>query len=188
MAAAQFEMLPAFALQLAVRVEAYCVALRSGADAAQEPRNFDATAAVNAITELARSVPALWIEWSRFAAAHADFRLAQIMQPASLQLEANMSTLDEAAEALMLKSVRWAIFEQQQFPVPVDVAHAFIEWEAARKVYFQIRQAETQVRAQRTEGDESDALLAASEELHAKWEAQCAALLLEAVRLLGAQN
>ncbi len=177
MAAAQFEMLPAFALQLAVRVEAYCVALRTGANAVQGPRDFDATAAVNAITELARPVSALWAEWGRFAAAVADFRLAEIMEPASPQLEAKRSALERAAEALMLKAVRWAVFEQQyRFPVPADVAQAFIEWEAARRVYFQIRRSETQAAA------------AESRDLHAKWEAKCAALLLEAVRLLGAQN
>lgn len=176
MATAHFEMLPGLALQLAVRVEAYCVALRSAADAPQEPRDFDAAAAVNAITELARPVAALWVKWSRFAAAHADFRLAQIMEPASPQLAAKCSRLDRAAEALMLKAVRWAVLEQHKFPVPVDVAHAFIDWEAARMIYFQIRQAEREAGA------------AENGDLHAKWEAQSAALLLEAVQLLGAQN
>ncbi|HEX7891703.1 MAG TPA: hypothetical protein VF522_20300 [Ramlibacter sp.] len=47
--------------------------------------------------------------------------------------------LEECAEALMRKAVRWAVLVQEQFPVSMEVAQAFIEWEAARKVVFELR-------------------------------------------------
>lgn len=140
MSAAHFGLVPGLALQLATCVASYAASVRAARANPLDKAHLSAVGAyLGSIRELARGVPAVWAEWGRFAVAHAEFSLGRIGDPAAAGRGAKLMQLEECAEALMRKAVRWAVLVQEQFPVSMEVAQAFIEWEAARKVVFELR-------------------------------------------------
>lgn len=189
MSAAHFDVLPTLALQLAARVEAYGVALRA---VAADPRNpvLMATVrqALSAIRELALPLPAVWTEWGRFVVAHAELTLRWVRDPGAPRFEVSlMAAVQSGAEALMRRAVHWAVFEEHRVPVPIEVAQAFIDWEAARKVVADLRQAAASEAVAR-QRDGTPVVLPDTRELLDAWEGECAALLARAVALLEAQD
>lgn len=179
MSAAHFGMLPGLALQLATHVEAYAAAMRALGEAPLDTARLPAaTASLAPIRELAGAVPALWSEWGCFVVAHSAFSLGRLSDPEAPELAARLLELDACAEALMRKAVRWAVLEQHQFPVSIDVAQAFIEWEAARKVVFELRQAAA---SHANPGPET-------REWRALWEGRSAELLAGALAVLREQG
>jgi hypothetical protein len=185
MSAAHFDVLPTLALQLAVRVEAYGVALRA---VAADPRNPALMAAVrqalSAIRELALPLPAVWTEWGRFVVAHAELTLRWVRDPGAPRLEVSlMAAVQASAESLIRRAVHWAIFEAHRSPVPIDVAQAFIEWEAARRVVADLRHAAaTEAVARGVDG--TPVVPPDTRELLEAWQGECVALLAKAVALL----
>lgn len=134
-----------------------------------------AASELGAIQELARQLPHLWRDWSRFAVAHGQVALyrAGVLAPARLALA--VTELEARIEALTSAAVRWALLEEHPFAVNVKAAQAFVQWEAARKVLFDVRQA--------------GAASASADELQKRWRMKCAAWLGRAARLLdGAED
>ena len=186
MSSAHFPLLPPLALQLAIQVDAYCAALRL---LAADPRDAQRLAAVagslEVARELARSLPALWVEWGRCVVAHADFTLLRMGDAAAPALRAKLLAVEACADALMRRAVHWAVLEQGDAKIPVEVAQAFIEWEAARKVLFALRQGALASAGGPQPADASGDPEHA-DELRRQWEGKCQALLAHATLLLGA--
>lgn len=185
MSAAHLAVRPIFALQLATRVEAYAAAMRPAAlDASQVGEVTAETGSLLAIMELARPVPAVWTEWGRFVLANAEFGLQKLKHRSDASLLDALREVDASADALISRAVEWALLEPHAFPVAVEVAQAFIEWEAARKVAYGLRLSATGL----TIGRNAGALRAADaphlREWQSSWDAQCATLLVRAVRAL----
>ena len=188
MSAPHLEVLPTLALQLAARVAAYGVALRA---VAADPRNPVLMAAVrhalSEIRELALPLPAVWTEWGRFVVAHAELTLRWVRDPGAPRLEVSlMAAVQSSAEALMRRAVHWAIVEEHRSPVPVEMAQAFIEWEAARKVIADLQQAAAGETIAR-DRDGTPVIPPDTRELLDAWRAESVALLARAVALLEPQ-
>ena len=189
MSAAHFELLPSLALQLATRVDTYAAAMRLlAADPVGAAQRATVAASLVGLSELARLVSPLWSEWGRFVVAHAEFSFARVNGAGAAALGFKLMKVDACAEALMRKAVRWAIFEQDQSPVSFDTAQAFIEWEAARKVLFDLRQAAASQRIQRKQDADAAGTPSGTPDWQADRESKCAALLVSAVGLLQNQN
>jgi hypothetical protein len=189
MSAAHFEVLPTLALQLAARVEAYGVALRA---VAADPRNPLLMAAVrhalSEIRELALPLPAVWSDWGRFVVAHAELTLRWVRDPGAPRLEVSlMAAVQSSAEALIRRAVHWAIVEKHRSPVPIEVAQAFVEWEAARRIVADLRQTVASETVAR-DHDGTPVVPPDTRELLDGWQAECVALLARATALLDPQS
>ena len=168
MSNADLALLPTLALQLAVRLDAYAAEMRAlaAADSKVVPP-ATARESLSAMGELARQVPHLWREWGRFIVAHSDFALHRVRASGSQVPGSKLVALEECIDSLTSQAIRWAVVEDHPFPVALEVAQAFLEWEAARKVVFDLRLA--------CSGDL---------ELQRAWRLKCAAALGRAARRL----
>lgn len=184
MSASHFGFGPTLALQLASRVDAYVEAMRRLAQQGSGGSGSAAGAAsLREIVELARPVPSLWREWGRFAVASAEFGLRVHGDRTAPEFGHRLDDLDASADALIGRCLNWALFEQLQFPVSLELVGAFIDWDAARKLAYEIRQAAA---ASRSGSKDSDGDLGPQElrEWQSKWESRSAELRNKAQMLL----
>ena len=176
--------LPKLGLQLAIRLETCRMALRAiVADGSDKTQVESASAAFSSVRELASQLPGLWVDWGSVAVAFSQFHEARLACRRRGELHKRLFDVEQRAEVLAQRAIRWALFEQRHANLPMAVADAFIDWDSARKVLHEQRQA---VSRQHFDHRERPAASVPAElrEVHDRCEIHSAALLLKAVASL----
>lgn len=137
MAAHHSAVLPAVALQLAVRVEHYRKAMRElAAHPDDEAAREAAFLALRAARPLASAVPAVWAAWGEMNVRHFRFMQERLEGAGAEALRRSWRQLEDRAEIVAQHCVDWALRRQTQHAVARHVAAPFFAWDQARRDAF----------------------------------------------------